>query len=610
MKIKLLVILFTIAIYVSADAQYTENIKKYNATPNATGLQLGFFEEYSKQAYTLDVMGKRATSRVGFDNWDSIETSPGVYNFNAVITNYARVHNYGEKILGAVNISFTTRITPGKQTIPSFYPNTITDSVTRNAAKAFLRAYVQAVLSNVGSLNLTIDYEIVSNYLLFQPGSQSNAAMWSAWYVEAVAVARQAAIDIGMANNLKLMPIVNGNPFAAGNPIFAGPSQNQWLVNAVNVSDYLALDTYQSDSIYPNTSTQSTFNIIQFWIDNYSGTKDVMVCENGFNTVTQIYPNITRVNRNYKTTGTEADQATFYTSLFNQLGPANLPTGIFHNKLRSYNMWCIRDNTQKAVTDPDRYFGIVGIDSSNNDYLKPAVPIVQNGYATLEADTFHSPENINFNNGIDLTTDLLAGTANDTLTYSNGDDFNFLRYTITNLPSATSYRLYITTVDSGNVIVHINNKWLYYSNNTSFVKYVTANCLPNATNIIDLYFTSQKFPFVQRVKYVKLIPNNITTSIQSAEETNPNEFNLNVPSPNPSGNNNLEISFNVSKPEKVKIDIINTEGILVSEVINKNIDNTDLQRLVFDTQNIAAGIYYLRMTCDNKQALQKFIITK
>ncbi len=609
MKQKLLITLFSIAIYTSVSAQYTEVIKKQTATPNPTGLQLGFFEIYSKQAYTLDVMGKRATSRVGFDSWDSIEISPGVYNFNTVINNYARVHNYGEKILGAVNITFTTLISPGKQTIPSFYPNTITDSTTRHAAKNFLRAYVQAVLTSVGSLNLTIDYEIVSNYKLFQPGSEANAAMWGAWYVEAAGVARQAAIDLGMANQLKLMPIVNGNPFAAGNPIFAGPSQNQWLVDVVNTSDYLALDTYQSDSIYSNTSAQTTFNIIQFWIDNYSGTKDVMVCENGFNTVTQIYPAITRVNRGYKTTGTEADQAVFYQNLFNQLGPANLSSGIFHNKLRSYNMWCIRDNTMKAVTDPDRYFGIIGIDSVNNDYLKPAAAVVQNGYAALESDTFHGPEIINYNNGIDLTANLLAGTANDTLTYSNGDDFEFLRYTITNLPSAASYRLYISTVDTGNVIVHINNKWLYYNNNINFTKYVTANCIPNATNIIDLYFTSQKFPFVQRVKYVKLIANNITTGVQSPDN-NDDGFTLYPPSPNPTDNNNLEINYTVSEPGIIKLDIINTLGAVVAELINKINTTADVQTAILDTHTLAPGLYYVRLRDNNKQHLKKIVITK
>ena len=39
--------------------QYSETITKIAATPNPTGLRLGFWEVYSKQNYTLDLTGKR-----------------------------------------------------------------------------------------------------------------------------------------------------------------------------------------------------------------------------------------------------------------------------------------------------------------------------------------------------------------------------------------------------------------------------------------------------------------------------------------------------------------------------------------------------------------------
>ncbi len=602
----LIVLVFPYKIF----GQYTELIKKHTATPNSTGIQLGFWELNNKQPYTLELFGKRPTSRVGFDAWKKMETSQGVYDFSSVIDNYARAHNYGETVLGAVNISFSSTITPGKETIPSFYPNVITDATTRQAAKNFLYAYVQAMLTNIGSITLTIDYEIVSNYKLYSPGSQSRAALWAAWYVEAAATARQAASDMGMSANLKLMPIVNGNPFDTDSPISLGVSQNQWLVDVVNASDYLALDTYQSDSIYPNTSAQTTFDIIQFWIDNFAGSKQVLVTENGFNTVTEIYPNITRVDRNYKTTGTEADQAIFYQNLFSQLGAANQPAGIFHNKLRSYNMWCIRDNTAKPVTDEDRYFGLVGIDANNNDYLKPAVPVVQTWYSALESDPFHSPYYIDFNGGTNLTVELLAGTANDTVSYNNGDDFEFLRYTITDLPTATTYNLHINTLDSGNVIIHINNKWLYQAYNTQFTLDVSPYCLPGDTNIIDVYCTSAKFPFKQRVQYLKLIPENPTSAISNTGLASNNNFILNVPYPNPSKNNNIEISFNTFIAGTVVLEVFNAQSTCVAKLLNENLSLPSKRKLLWNIADLPDGLYFIRMTFNNHQQTKKFIVIK
>ena len=610
MNRNLILLLFVLVFPANIFAQYTELIKKHMATPNPTGIQLGFWELNNKQPYTLELFGKRPTSRVGFDAWKKMETNQGVYDFSSVIDNYARAHNYGETVLGAVNISFSSTITPGKETIPSFYPNVITDATTRQAAKNFLYAYVQAMLTNIGSLTLTIDYEIVSNYKLYSPGSQSRAALWAAWYVEAAATARQAASDMGMSANLKLMPIVNGNPFDPDSPIALGVSQNQWLVDVVNASDYLALDTYQSDSIYPNTSAQTTFDIIQFWIDNFAGSKQVLVTENGFNTVTEIYPNITRADRGYKTTGTEADQAVFYQNLFSQLGAANQPSGIFHNKLRSYNMWCIRDNTAKPVTDEDRYFGLVGIDASNNDYLKPAVHVVQNWYSALEADPFHTPYNINFSGGIDLTSTLLVGTANDSVTFNNGDDFEFLRYTITGLPAATVYNLHINTLNTGNVIVHINSKWLFGASNTQFIIDVTPYCLPGDTNIIDVYCTSAKFPFKQRVQYLKLIPDNLT-SVQSNIAVKSNgDFVLDVPYPNPSQNDQIEISFTTSQPGNATIDIYNAQSICVAKLLNENLTLPVKRKLSWNTHDLPEGLYYIRMTQNNRQEVKKIVVCR
>jgi hypothetical protein len=564
------------------------NIHKMTAVPNSTGIQLGFWELSNKQPYTLECFGKRPTSRVDFTSWKSIETSQGVYDFTGVFDRFRFAHSYGETVLGAINICFSAQVTPSKSTIPSFYYDRITNATTRQAAKNFLYAYVQEALTEVGSIILTIDYEIVSNYKLSAVGSESRAAEWGTWYVEAAAVARQAAADIGMSDKLKLQPIVNGDPFAVGNPIYNGPSTNQWLVDVINASDFLALDTYQSNPIYSSTSAQTIFDIIQFWTDNYSGTKDVMVTENGFTTITSIDTSITREDRNYKTTGTEADQAVFYQNIFNQLGPSNLTTGIFHNKLRSYNIWSIRDNTNKPVGNEDRYFGLVGIDSSGNDYLKPAMPVVQAGYSALETSAFHQPETITADSVI--TNAFLNAHAHLPVQYNAGDDFGFLRYTDSNLTPCTNYSLVISTVYPGNIIVHVNNKWLYEDADTTFNINITQWCTAGALNIIDVYFTGGKFPFYQQVRNLQLIGCTITEV-----DATPLKQEISI-MPNPAQS---EIYLSgIDNSENFITEIYNTTGQIIIHTANEASVNIS---------DLPAGVYFLKISQDNEIFNLKFI---
>ena len=584
----ILLLFFTFIIGLSANFSQNISIKKITASPNPTGIQLGFWELNNKQIYSLENFGKRPTSRVDFTSWSSIETSQGVYDFSTTFNHFKYAHDFGETVLGAVNICFSSQVTPNKTTIPSFYYNRITDSTTRQAAKNFLYTYVQEALTEVGSLVLTIDYEICSNYKLSTAGSETRAAEWGAWYVEAAAVARQAALDLGMSDKLKLQPIVNGDPFATGNPIFNGPSTNQWLVDVVNASDYLALDTYQSSPLYSSTSAQTTFDIIQFWIDNYSGSKDVMVTENGFTTITQIDSTITRVDRDYKTTGTEADQAVFYQNLFSQLGAANQPGGIFHNKLRSYNLWSIRDNTAKPVGNEDRYFGLVGIDPAGNDYLKPAMPVVQNGYATLESDSLLCPSK--FTHDTDATTSLSSGNANLLLNYNGGNDYDFIRYTDSSLAICPSYILHISTIYPGNVILHVNNKWLVNSADTTFDIDVTPYCTAGALNVIDIYFTSEKFPFIQHVKSVNLASCTTTGTgeIDQAEKIsitpNPAQSFISISGINLQKDFNIEI---YDAPGQKLYHVANTGTIVISK--------------------LPAGIYILKLWQGDEVYNQKFL---
>ncbi len=485
------------------------SITKLSASPNPTGLRVGFWEVYSKQDFTLQTMGKRPSSRVGFDNWANMEKSPGIYTFPD-FGHYAAVHHYGQSILAAVNISFVGKTLDGKQavgcsqpdrqTIPCFYTDDIADPETRAAAKKFLRAYVQQLLSAVGSLVLTIDYEVVSNHRLSVAGSEAHAAKWGAWYVEAAAVARQAAQDLGKAEQLKLQPIVNGNPFAPGNPIGLGAGHNPWLTEVVAASDYLALDSYFSDPERPVSDPQYTVSVIKFWIDNFAGDKDVVVTENGFTTITEQDPNITREARNMKLTGTHAEQASYYQALFPQLLAANRPEGAFRNKLRGFHIWSITDNKLAENVD-DRYFGLM--DATGKP--KPSAPIVQSAIAALEADSFHQPYHLNPASQ-DVTQTLSTGTGTPVaLRYSEGDAFEFLRYQDKVNGAGTSSHLQVQFATPGNLIASVNGVWFYSANQTDFDVNVSNAYRSSGSNTIDVYATGAVFPATQQVKLVTLV---------------------------------------------------------------------------------------------------------
>ncbi|WP_221229597.1 hypothetical protein [Niveibacterium umoris] len=483
----------------------TVTIERIVATPNPSGLAFGFWEDYDRQAVTLELLGKRPTSRAGFDAWAKIETAPGTYDFAAFDAGsgriYQQIHQYGETIFAAINISFSDEITPGKRTIPGFYPGRISDPTTRAAAKQFLRAYVQHMLALVGRFTLTIDYEIVSNYRLSAPGSEARAAEWGAWYVEAAAVARQAAADAGKADWLRLQPIVNGNPFDTGNPIGLGPAHNPWLINVVAASDALALDTYHSDPGVPASDPKRTLDIIKFWLDNYAGTKDVVVTENGFTTITEVDPTITRAQRDWKNTGTEAEQAAYFQSLFEQLKSANLPGGAFRNRLRSFNIWAIADNVVKPVGNEDRYFGLIRDDGT----AKPAAAIVKSAIGWFESDPVMRPWNP-AGVGTDVSAALKAGNANVALGYRNGDDFDFLRYHDSSLAEASHYTLEISLDAPASLIISINGaKWLLQNSQSALTLDVTPYCKPGAANTIYIYVTDSVFPSARTVRQVRLV---------------------------------------------------------------------------------------------------------
>jgi hypothetical protein len=473
-------------------------VTKIAVAPNPSGLKFGFFEVYNQQEATLALAGHRPLARAGYEHWAAGEPSPGTYAFPSLAT-CMTTHAYGEQLVASVAISYTEALSKLHTTIPAFYPQDITDPTTRAAAKKYLYAYVQALLQAVGPVTLTIDNEMVSNWGLDDPDADAPArgATWGAWYLEAAATARQAAADIGMSSALRLQPIVNGYPFTPGNPIALGPAHNQWLVDAVAASDGLAVDTYHSDPAQAVTDPEITIDTLAFWIDNYAAGKPVMMTENGFTTITQQDPGITRVQRQMKFTGTERDQADYYAALLPAVQAANAPGGLFHNQLRAFSFWSNIDNPH-APDEDSIYFGLVRLDGS----WKPAATVVADAIAKIESSAFDAPVKA-VDDGVDVTGAIGAGVA---LEFADGDRHDLLRVIDTQLPAGAGCHVRGSLAAPGSLVVGVNGSWTQVDLEAGpfDVAFPPATCVAGASNVADLVATGARYPFSQVVSGLAL----------------------------------------------------------------------------------------------------------
>lgn len=474
-------------------------LQKITGAPNPTGLRFGFYEVETQQAATLQMTSRRTIARAGYEHWASAETTQGQYTFTTDKT-IAATHSFGEQVFTSVAISFTADLSGLHSTIPAFYPQDITDPTTRTAAKAYVRAFVQHLLQTFGPVVLAIDNEMVSNWRLDagDADAAARAATWGAWYLEAAATARQAAADLGMADSLKLVPIVNGDPFAPGNLVGQGPSANAWLVNAVAASDGLAADDYHSDPSQPVTDPTITIDTIAFWIDDYAAGKPFTMTENGFTTITTWHPEITRDQRGDKFTGTEADQAAYFGALMPALQAANAPDGAFHNQLRAFSIFSNVDNPDAPSLD-NVYFGLLRLDGSP----KAASGVVAQALKGIEA-TPHDAPWAAAGDPVDVTAQLGSGVQ---ITTTDGDAFELLRYRDTLLPSGTACHLRGTAATGGlALLLNVNGNWSHVgvAGGAFDIKLPSSDCVANGVNVVDIQATGGKFPATNTISNLSL----------------------------------------------------------------------------------------------------------
>lgn len=478
-------------------------ITKCRAVENPTGLQFGFWNNHHRGPEALRVFGRRPLAREGFTKWRDVEKQPGACDWTKQFSPYEELHRCGATVVTALNVIFSSEVNRKVETtIPAFYPPRITDPKTREAARKFVRAYVQELLRRIGRVVLCFDYEFHWNY---QPTTEALRREYRDWFVEACALARTAAADLGQADRLRLIPISNASPLdSVEKTLGGGPAGHhtpqQWMLDVAAAGDYFGLDTYVFDPAKP-ASPETTLQVVKFWKDFYARGKPVYVTENGFSTVTQADPKYPR-KKGQHAHGTEAEQRDYFASVLDGLVRENRPGGRLDNQVRAFCIWMFHDMKNSGKPDPvEHYFGVVRDDGS----LKPAAEAIRERWRRYEADAATCPHRIVARE--DVTARFSARGAPVEVTYGSGTEFEFLRCERDRLPPATRHTLRIETVAKGDVIVCINGTdWLTTAgqDQTEYALEVTPQMRPASTNTFEIWFTSSVFPFQQQVKRVEL----------------------------------------------------------------------------------------------------------
>lgn len=418
----------------------------YKATPNPTGIATGFWVNYSMHDDAIARFGFRTADRVGFTKWRQVETVSGTYDWTNAFTRYKQSKRSGANTIAAVNIAHSLAVNPkGMDAIPSFYTQRITDPVTRAKGKAFLRAFVQRMLSEIGAFTLLIDYEMMWFYDTTIP---ANRTEYRDWYLEAVATAKKAASDVGKADQLKIALCVSGRVndradllLGGGNP--PNHTAQIWLLDCMAVSDILAMDLYHFDPDFP-TSAAFMLETIRFWRDNYSGGKPLWITEVGYSTVKDARPGYTPPAWDrIKGHGTEAQQSEYFQDFFAKLAA---DSGL-NERVKTICIWSFMDERPYGDTASDlgHYFGMArkGYAGDSNG-MKPAAATVANIFANWEASAALRPSNHAFVSTV--TSQMKNASTITSLAYTDGQTHQYLKGVFT-LPASSSGERFIITSD-------------------------------------------------------------------------------------------------------------------------------------------------------------------
>lgn len=110
-----------------------------------------------------------------------------------------------------------------------------------------------------------------------------------------------------------------------------------------------------------------------------------------------------------------------------------------------------------------------------------------------------------------------------------------------------------------------------------------------------------------------LIVNNVTTDVSTSiieidKKDNPFNENLISVYPNPAAND-LTIEYILGKTQIIKLELYNSSGILVKELVNER-KSVGLNQLLLDITNLTAGAYFIKMHSGGDVSNVKFEVVK
>ncbi|MBR7133174.1 MAG: hypothetical protein IKD04_06535 [Clostridia bacterium] len=449
----------------------TEYLVKNSYTLNERGIQLGAWTNYNRQAFAFEKFGKRPIDRVDFHKWVYNEQVKGEYKFGK-FGNEQSAHRLGSTVITSVEIAANLKWNPRFHTdmIPSFYEPDITNPETRQAAKNYMYAFVQAMLAEIkGDVMISVDYEVDWEMDLDREVTEDSkwrASEWSKWYVEACAVARQAAKDMGEEDRLKMIVIYNNvNAMTK-----LGPAENQWMLDCAEASDVIGIDIYYYNLVEDRTDPSKFMQDIRYLINNYSLGKPVMVVENGM-PVTDIVTN--------------EIQAGYFRNLFREFRFELAEGGFLNKKLNAYLFWDLirMEKGRTGAFQPD-----------GTPY--PSAPVLQKEFARVESIRGYNPSVLDAVEDVSAKAEIL-------LNIKSGTEFDML--TLLTETDADEKSLEVELGTEGTVFITVNGKYHYSSVVMSCEHNVNIpQGLVNGINQIDIYFGNTKKPFNQTVKAIKL----------------------------------------------------------------------------------------------------------
>lgn len=463
---------------------------KMKSIVNPAGLQFGTYpnEAGSSIVSVFKSLGTIQLSRSEFDKWYRIEIKKGKYNWeNAGFWHIGAAHNLGIDVVHSINISFTGN----EKSIPQWYPQNILDKETYEAAMEFLEAYVKEIITRFGSIILSIDYEMQWWYPLDTPEKRET---WSKWYCSAVDKVKQICKDMGQPDIIKTMIIlITDNVHLRGlinNCGYnSGGTGQKWLLDAIKKSDYVGFDDYSWDSKEP-LSVNNFYDSIRWFIKFYCADKDVYITENGAASSTEEYR---------RPHGTEDFQAEYLKNAVTMVAENNKENGAWPGRIKSY-MWFQFIDRNSEVNSFEQRLGLVKSDG---------LMTKKKSFFAFQEMMKKYPATI-YQNLSDISDEVKNKSIPTKVYFKSSTDNEFIRLLV-KMSNEDSVTLNIEVEEACHFVIKINDEHWFgsFAEGMEKKKKIVINLehqlIKNKENVIDIWFTNERYPFFQNVKSINIL---------------------------------------------------------------------------------------------------------